>query len=105
MLESKRTCSNCIKGTKIAVNSDILCRENGVVSPDYICSNHRFAPKEKTFKELNYKCIDCENFIEINNLKSHSSIGICQLFSVRRFDGFKRSACSKLIKKQKSEVS
>lgn len=106
ILKRKRSCSNCVKGIKIAVNSDILCREHGVVSPDYVCANHRYMPAKKTFKDLNYKCIDCENFIvSCSHSKNKATIGICQLFSVRKFDGSKRSACSRFIKKQNLEVS
>ena len=60
ILKLRKSCSNCIKGTGIAVNNDILCRENGAVSPDYVCSKHRSMPVQKSFKEQNYKCIKCE---------------------------------------------
>lgn len=102
----KRSCSNCIKGSIIAVNNDILCREKGAVSPDYVCPGHRWIPERKSIKDQNYKCIDCENFIL--NAKSADDtfpIGVCQLFSVRQFNGTQKNACSKFVKKAESNVS
>jgi len=95
-------CSNCIKGNTISINNDIFCKINGAVSPDYACSKHRFSPLPKSYKELDFKCIDCENFIlKINNSKEQSSIGLCQLFSVRHFDGTQKKICSKFVKRNK----
>lgn len=105
-MKLKKTCSNCLKGTAIAVNNDILCRDKGVVSPDYVCSGHRFIPETKSFKDMNYRCIDCENFIiSSKSSEQESAIGLCQLFSVRQFNGEEKSACSKFAKKVKLEVS
>lgn len=104
MFKQKKSCINCIKGTSIAVNEDILCREKGAVSPDYVCSKHRFAPVNKSSKDLSYKCINCENFI-INEEAQSPNIGLCQLFSVRQFDGTNKNACSKFAKKSQLEVS
>jgi hypothetical protein len=105
-LKEKRTCSNCIRGSSIAVNNDILCRDKGVVSPDYVCSQHKFSPVPKTFKEMNYKCIDCDNFIlNIHCADETQSVGLCQLFSVRQFNGHDKNACSKFVKRKQSEVS
>lgn len=56
---------------------------------------------------MNYKCIHCENF-EIasdNDPGGTSAKGLCKLFSVRYFDGFQKSACSKFVKNPQSEVS
>jgi len=105
MLEQKRTCHNCTKGTVITINGDILCKINGVVSPDYVCSSHRFIPTEKTYKQLNYKCTDCENFVEvIASQRNNIVYGTCQLFSIRKFEGANRSACSKFVRKKKVEL-
>ena len=104
MFKQKKSCSNCIKGTCIAVNNDILCREKGAVSPDYICSRHRSAPANTSNKDLSCKCIDCDNFI-INESAQNSNIGLCQLFSVRQFDGTQKKACSKFTKRSQLEVS
>jgi hypothetical protein len=104
--KDKKSCSNCIKGCRIVVNNDILCREKGPVSPDYVCSGHRRAPGPKTFKEQNYKCIDCENFIINKNMDDGSlTIGICRLFSVRQFNGTQKNACSKFVKNSEQIVS
>lgn len=98
-MKQKKSCMNCIKGTVVTVNNDILCREKGIVSPDYACRKHRALPDAKSFKERNYKCIDCENFIlNIKCVDGESHIGLCQLFSVREYDGKEKNACSKFVK-------
>jgi hypothetical protein len=105
-MKQKKSCSNCIKGTPLPINNDVFCREKGIVSPDYSCFKHRFMPEPKSFKEMNYKCIDCQNFIVNIRLSDISrSIGLCQLFSVRQFDGQHKNACSKFVKKSALEVS
>ncbi len=106
MLAQKRTCSNCIRGTAITVNGDILCRDKGAVAPNYTCIKHKYAPLSKLSKENNFKCINCENFIlQISSSKESRSIGLCQLFSVRQYDGKERNACSKFVKRSELEVS
>jgi hypothetical protein len=106
MLAQKRTCSNCIRGTTITVTGDVLCRDKGAVSPNYFCLKHKYAPLSKLEKEKIYKCINCENFIlKITGSKESHSIGLCQLFSVRQYDGKQRNACSKFIKRSELEVS
>ena len=49
-MKKKRVCNNCLKGTAISLNGDILCIEKGVVSADYVCSKHRFMPALKSIK-------------------------------------------------------
>ena len=105
MQKQKKTCSNCIKGTTISINNDILCRDNGAVSPDFICSKHHLAPMVKTLRESSYKCIDCENFIIGINGEKDTPLGLCRLFSVRQFDGNHKNACSKFTKRSELEVS
>lgn len=105
-MKSKKSCSNCIKGTSLPINSDILCRIHGIVSPDYVCMRHKFMPESKSPKNTLNKCIDCENFIvEVFNPEGASTIGLCQLFSVRQFDGCLKNACSKFVRKNEQEVS
>jgi len=105
-LNSKRTCSNCLKGTAITINNDILCIEKGVVSEDYVCTKHRFMPALKSIKRRISTCLDCENFIifDTSNIEERAT-GICQLFTVRKYDGRNKSACSKFVKRVKQEVS
>lgn len=105
-MKEKRTCSSCINGVSISVNNDILCRIKGAVSPDYACSKHKFTPESKSFKDLNYKCFSCANFVASSNeSESSSSIGLCQLFSVRQFDGKQKNACSKFVKHIELKIS
>jgi hypothetical protein len=105
-MKPNKSCSNCIKGSPVPVNNDIFCREKGIVSPDYSCMRHRFAPEPRPFKEMNYKCIDCENFIlNIKPSGNAYTIGLCQLFSVRQYDGEHKNACSKFEKRRHQNVS
>ena len=107
-MKLRKSCSNCIKGVAVLVNNDIFCREKGIVSQDYVCRKHKFNPDAKSFKEMNYKCIDCENFITSAGDKYSgppSSIGLCQLFSVREFDGRQKNACSKFVRNPALHVS
>lgn len=109
MIEKKsynKCCNNCLKGTNIAVNNDILCREQGAVTRDYVCSKHKSMPASQFLREMNLKCIDCENFsFDIQNYKEGPAMGLCQLFSVRQFDGSQKNACSKFLKRENLEVS
>lgn len=102
----KRSCSNCIMGINISINKDILCRDKGVVSPDYVCRRHKFAPVSKfdTNNVVN-KCIDCEHFIIDSKSGDELIIGLCRLFSVRKYNGKERKACSKFTRQSKSKVS
>ncbi|MCX7841969.1 MAG: hypothetical protein N2489_02715 [Clostridia bacterium] len=105
-MKQKRSCSNCINGTSISINSDILCRINGAVSPDYACMRHRFMPEPKAVKSEVTKCIECEYFlVEAYNPDGDSTIGLCQLLTHRQFDGGLKKACSKFIKKAKTNIS
>jgi len=102
----QKTCGNCIKGIPVPINNDIFCREKGIVSPGFTCRRHRFMPEARPFKEMNYKCIHCENFIlNAGASEKLSSIGLCRLFSVRQFDGEQKNACSKFAKKSHLSVS
>lgn len=96
MFNTKRCCANCVKGTAVSLNTDILCRENGIVSPDFKCSNHRFVPVTKESSNTP-KCIECHHFIIKNK---DSSIGVCKLFSVRQTDGSVKNSCSKFNSKK-----
>lgn len=91
MFIQKRSCLNCIKGTQVPINKDILCREKGIVSPDYVCTGHRFSPITKP-STSSKKCIDCSYFILSEN---QGSLGTCKLFSTRKADGTIKNACSK----------
>ena len=104
-MKQKKFCSNCVKGMPISINKDILCRERGVVSPDYVCSKHRFMPEPKTYRDLNYKCIECSFFtVEEADQENSPTLGLCQLFSVRKYDGSLKSACSKFSKHMQDKV-
>jgi hypothetical protein len=107
-----KACRNCLKGIPISLTGDILCKYKGVVSTDYVCIRHKFIPELKTYREMDYKCIDCANFCikpSSYDQTSDLTIGLCKLFSVRHFDGTQRKACSKFLMKseiraQQSEV-
>jgi len=95
-----KSCANCMKSRPIPFTNDVLCINEGVVSADYVCRRHKLIPNLKSFKEMNYKCIDCANFI-INqkNPTPSGTMGLCRLFSVRCFDGNRKKACSKFFMK------
>mgnify|MGYP007011699213 CR=1 FL=1 len=95
MIEIEKSCSNCRYGLLVSVNGDILCRINGVVSPNYCCSKHKF---DYQVKLLRPKCIGCKNFITPDEAKE-CSMGLCRLFSARQYNGKLKNACSKFIAK------
>ncbi|NMB33406.1 MAG: hypothetical protein GX992_04100 [Clostridium sp.] len=105
-MQKRRTCSNCLKGTPININGDILCIEKGVVSADYLCSKHRFMPAFKSVRRRVNTCADCENFIIFDTLNvEDKAMGICHMFTVRKYDGKSRRVCSKFVKRRKNKVS
>lgn len=104
-LLSKKNCYNCMIGKSININDDILCKYKGVVSRDYSCSKFKKMPVLHDLIKVNH-CIECHFFdIRIPEQNASDSIGLCQLFSVRYFDGNAKRACSKFSKKVKLEVS
>jgi len=93
-----RICANCIKSRPISFTNDVLCKNKGVISADFVCIRHKFIPNIKSFKDMDYKCTDCTNFIvHEKNLHHNQSVGLCRLFSVRYYDGDKKKACSKFV--------
>jgi len=101
MYKANRSCANCVKGTAVSLNTDILCRDKGVVSPDFNCSGHKYIPVTKSSSNTT-KCIECQYFITKGK---ESTLGTCKLFSVRQTDGSVKNACSKFaMKKMKSAV-
>ncbi len=104
ILKQKRTCSNCVSGTIIKINNDILCCKKGIVSPDYCCGKHKFYPKFSIENEK--KCGYCKHFvIDDKNSDDIVIMGNCHLFSVRKFNGLQKNACSKYCAKTELEVS
>lgn len=107
-----KACRNCLKGRPICLTGDVLCKYKGVVSADYVCIRHKFIPELKTYREMDYKCIDCANFCVKHGSYDQDpgchipgySIGLCKLFSVRQFDGTQRSACSKFLMKHENRI-
>jgi hypothetical protein len=101
-LKENKQCLNCQKGKVIAINGDILCPENGPVSPTFICSRHMMSEHASISSKLEFKCINCENFIiDLDNTAENCAIGLCRMFSVRKFDGRQKKACSKFEKKRR----
>jgi hypothetical protein len=98
-MKRKKACSNCAKGIQLRINGDILCALNGPVTPDYVCIKHVFKPETRSFKDVSYKCIHCENFIIDKKAAKDSTMGLCRIFSVRQYDGTQRRNCSKFVKK------
>lgn len=106
-MATKKSCASCLRGKVLNLNNDILCCEKGIVSKDYSCYKYRQVPPIKPLLEKRpEKCINCENFVSSNSDNfTEKSMGICQLFSARSYDGNKKNPCSKFVKKQSREVS
>jgi hypothetical protein len=115
-MKQSGNCSNCARGIRIKINSDILCRINGAVSKDYRCSRYirkvvawsseaPVAPSESE-AEHHDKCIDCEYFVSSRTGKDYDpSIGCCELFTVRQYNGMSKNACSRYKKKEQEIIS
>jgi len=94
----KKSCANCVHGSPVPVNCDILCYFKGIVSGNYCCSKHRYTPINLKFKR---KCIQCEYFIQsAGGGNENKNTGYCKLFTVRTFDGTSKNACSKFSRRQ-----
>ena len=106
-MKQKRSCSNCIKGNSIPVNDDIFCLLKGAVTPDFVCSQHKFAPLTKAaIKDMKPGCIECIHFIlKPDNPPELYGLGTCRLFSVRLFDGSQKKACSRFEANKAASVS
>ncbi|NLX78240.1 MAG: hypothetical protein GXZ01_12905 [Clostridiaceae bacterium] len=95
-----KCCKNCIKGIHVGIRNEILCREKGIVSPDFCCSRFMGFEPETLQKHLGYRCSDCIHFTFMPDLRN-SNYGVCSMFSVRKVDGSEKKACSKFKKKGK----
>jgi len=105
-MKQRKTCDNCIRGMRIPVNDDILCREKGAVSPDYVCTRHKQDPMSNYRQGVPNKCAECEYFIgSPDSHEDGSMIGLCRLFSVRQYDGTRKKACSKFSRKYQAGAS
>ncbi len=95
-MKIKKSCKNCAIGIRMVVNNDILCKINGAVSGDYICSKYKAIRNTAPAFYKKFRCIECDHFIvKKDNRSLPSSIGICRMFSVRYFNGRRKNACSK----------
>lgn len=97
----KKSCKNCLKGSRMGFNNDVLCREKGIVSADYYCPSHRYFIMDDFKKMEFYRCCDCEFFI-FHKHESISTFGVCDMFSVRKCDGSTKKACSKFVRRKES---
>lgn len=95
-----KCCKNCIKGIPVKIRNEILCREKGIVSPDYCCSRFMAFEPDALHKHMGYRCCDCVHFTFTPN-SQNSNYGVCSMFSVRQFDGTEKKACSKFKKRGK----
>lgn len=101
-----KSCSTCMNGLTNSFNRDILCRIKGIVSPDFACSKYKaISMARSTFSQKN-KCMECEFYIvDAANSVEPVAIGFCQLFTVRKFNGGIKNACSKFTRKSELIVS
>ena len=96
---AKRCCKNCMKGRAVGFNHDVLCREKGIVSEDYVCASHRFFVMDDLKKLEFFRCSECEFFARHPH-PTLPNYGVCELFSVRKCDGDMKKACSKFTKRK-----
>jgi len=112
-MKQSGSCSNCERGIKVNVNRDILCKIHGIVSRDFRCAKYIRKVEKWSAQENRSKCIECEFFIaagcepgENQDEAFHDpSVGHCQLFTVRQFNGRQKSACSKFCQKSERNIS
>ena len=105
-MKQTKNCGNCARGIKMNVNKDILCKIKGVVSRDFICTKYLRMNEVWSSTERKPKCIECEFFINSENeTGQNTSIGYCQLFTVRYYNGEVKSACSKFCRKSERNIS
>ncbi len=103
-MKQTNSCSTCARGIKLNINKDILCKIHGIVSLDFVCS--RYLKLAWSSVENKPKCIECEFFIpDLENPDTGPAIGLCQLFTVRSFDGEVKNACSKFCMKVEKNIS
>ncbi len=95
----KKSCKNCLKGKRLGLTHDVLCREKGIVSADYYCSSHRFFIMEDLKKVEFSHCSECQFFV-FHPHPSITAYGVCDMFSVRKCDGSLKKACSKFVKRR-----
>ncbi len=105
-MKQAKSCSNCARGMKMNINKDILCKIKGVVSRDYLCSKYQRTSEVWSVTERTSKCIECEFFINSRGeAETDTSIGYCQLFTVRYYNGEIKSACSKFCRRVEKSIS
>ena len=101
-----KSCNTCANGLTNNFNQDILCKIKGIVSHDFVCSKYKALPMARNLLVRKNKCVDCEFYIvDAANSVEPVPIGFCQLFTVRKFNGEAKSACSKFVRKSESIVS
>lgn len=99
-----KCCKNCIKGIPVGIRNEILCREKGIVSPNFCCSGFLAFEMDTLQKHLGYRCCDCIHFTFTPDSKN-SNYGVCSMFSVRKIDGSEKKACSKFKKRGRKFIA
>lgn len=99
-----KNCGNCSRGILMNINKDILCRINGVVTQDFVCTKYKELTDAKMQGGQKFKCAECEFFIQ-DNPEAPANSGFCQLFTVRYYNGRTKNACSKFSRKKERIVS
>ena len=97
-MKIQKSCINCRNAVQNNFNNDMICRYKGIVTRDFTCSRHRQNPESTKAELYAYRCIDC-HFLLHEAEEAGTSMGYCQLFTVRHFDGAKKSICSKFTLK------
>jgi len=99
--ERSKCCKNCIKGMPVGVNNEVLCRDKGIVSYDFYCSRFLSFDFDLLQRQMKYHCSDCAFFTVASAAHNHNhNYGLCSMFSVRKYDGSQKKACSKFTSKK-----
>jgi len=105
-MKNIKSCCTCVNGLTNNLNRDILCKIKGVVSQDFACSKYKAISMTRSILAQRNKCMECEFYIiDAANSVEPVAIGFCQLFTVRKFNGEMKNACSKFTRKSESIVS
>ncbi len=93
-MNKDKSCKTCLKGKPIDLNGDILCTINGIVGPDYSCKKYRPIPPNA----LNINPLTCAHcsYYKVSKEIAEEHLGVCRLFTERKYNGQLRRACSKI---------
>jgi len=103
-MAAPRRCANCSNGMHMLVRKEVLCVKRGIISEDYACRFYNPCSDLDYYNQPHHvtRCIQCADFVQ----EQHDEvIGICKLFTVRKFNGAIKNSCSRFTPKNSHAVS